>query len=78
MTVDAVAAALDPRESDLERLAAAEIEARLAATGVAVAAQADQPGTLPPLRGRPLWGSFLTTALVAIGLELLLLGWWRR
>jgi hypothetical protein len=75
--VEAVAAGLDDRESDLERIRAADIEQRFAATGTVVAT-ASAEGDRPPLRGRPLWGEFFAVALAAIGLELFLLGWWRR
>lgn len=78
-TVDAVVFAIDERESDLSRLPAADVEQAFSAAGRLVArAVAEADETVPPLRGRPLWGEFFAAALAAIGLELLLLGWWRR
>jgi hypothetical protein len=77
-TVDAVAVAIDERESDLSRLPAAEVQRAFASAGLSVASPATSEESIPPLRGRPLWGEFFAAALAAIALELLLLGWWRR
>lgn len=77
-TVDAVAIAIDERESDLSRLPAAEVQRAFASAGLSVASPTSAEETIPPLRGRPLWGECFAAALAAIALELLLLGWWRR
>ena len=78
VVLEAVAVGLDERESDLTRIASTDIEARLGVTGGVVTADGSSDGTVLELRGRPLWGEFFAAALVAIGLELFLLGWWRR
>ncbi len=77
VVLEATAVSLDEREGPLDRLAAADVEQRLAASGTNIVTL-EQDGRPPPLRGRPLWGEFLSAALAAIALELFLLGWWRR
>ncbi|MFV0445715.1 MAG: BatA domain-containing protein [Planctomycetaceae bacterium] len=76
-TLHSVAVGLDPRESDLQRIRAQDLERHLQLAGADVIAGVNSPAG-ETLRGRPLWGEFLTAALAAIGLELFLLGWWRR
>lgn len=75
----ATAVNVDPRESDLRRLSPDDIARSLSGRGVAVEQQV-AAGWEPilDLAGRPMWGEFLVVALVAIGLELFLLGLWRR
>lgn len=74
-----VAVNVDSRESDLRRLTTDDIAQSLSGRGVAVEQQAGA-GWEPilDLAGRPMWGEFLVVALIAIGLELFLLGLWRR
>ncbi len=74
--VGAAAANLDPRESDLTPLTVEEITTSLSRGGRLV--ETARGGGIAPLRGEPLWGSFFGLALLAIGLELLLLGLWRK
>lgn len=76
--IAALAVALDEREGDLARLSAAEVERSLQVLGEGVAIEPLSRSNDSPLRGRPLWGAFLTASLCAIGLELFLLGLWRR
>jgi hypothetical protein len=74
----AMAVNLDARESNLERVSAADVERRLKASGALVQHAAAADEEVLSLRGRPLWGSFFAAALFCIGTELLLLGLWRR
>ncbi|MCA9054673.1 MAG: hypothetical protein KDA75_12600, partial [Planctomycetaceae bacterium] len=76
--VASVAATIDEHESDLSRLAPAEVEQRLSATGHVMTESRHLEHGAAPLRGRPLWGAFFAAALTAVGLEMFLLGWWRR
>lgn len=75
----AAAVNLDARESDLARLSTEQIVSALRGRGVVAGGQSNA-GWEPvlDLAGRPMWGAFLTAALAAIGIELLLLGLWRR
>jgi len=83
-TVEVAGVNLDQREGDLRRVTAAEIEQRFSESGAAVqhlggsgAMGSTWDGSLP-LRGSQLWGEFLTVALICFGMELFLLGLWRR
>jgi hypothetical protein len=76
--IDAIAVAVDERESDLERIDAQALADRLNGEGHVSATASAGTHDAAPLRGQPLWGGFLAAAMIAIGLELLLLGWWRR
>lgn len=70
---------IDPRESDLRRLEPAHLAEQLRRVGASARvheATADRP--VLDLRGRPLWGWLVAVALLALGLEMALLGWWRR
>ena len=77
--MDAAAINVDARESDLQSLTAERITESLSRQGLRTDAR--QTAGWDPvvnLDGEPMWGLFFTLALCAIGLELLLLGWWRR
>jgi hypothetical protein len=77
--VAAMAVNLDPRESDLSRVSTEQVVAALSGRGIAAGTQSSASWEpVFDLAGRPMWGEFLTVALVAIGIELLLLGLWRR
>ena len=70
---------LSPRESDLRRLELGPVEQSLVASGVTVLSSSDDSSSpVGRIRGEPLWGRFFTGALCLIGLELFLLGLWRR
>jgi hypothetical protein len=78
-TLAAAAINVDPHESDLRRVDRTELSGRLENAGMrieTVAAGDWEP--LGNLRGRPLWGSLLVAAMVVVGIELFLLGLWRR
>ncbi|HEX4071745.1 MAG TPA: BatA and WFA domain-containing protein [Planctomycetaceae bacterium] len=78
-TVATAALNVDPRESNLERI---DRESLLhcfdmKATRPALEGAAGwEP--LANLRGRPLWGWCLATTMAAFGIELFLLGYWKR
>lgn len=76
--VEAVACGVDPREGDLARLPATDLEQAFRAAGTVVTTTSTTDEALAPLRGQPLWGECFAAALGLIGLELLLLGLWRR
>jgi hypothetical protein len=78
-TFGAVSVNIDPRESDLERMDPRRLSERMAAQGIESDLQ-QVAGWEPMLNleGRPLWGSMFVAALCAIGLEMFLLGLWRR
>jgi len=70
---------LAPQESDLKRVSAERLTDRLRGQGVQTETAA-ATGWDPVLNldGHPLWGTCFVVALCAIGVELLLLGWWKR
>jgi hypothetical protein len=78
-TVATAAVNVDARESNLERI---DRESLLGCFGMKATklalegAEGWEP--LANLRGRPLWGWCLTTTLAAFGIELFLLGYWKR
>ncbi len=74
-----VAVNVDPRESDLRRLEAGALLMRLQASGM-TARLHDAAGQDPVLnlRGLPLWGWMIAAAMLMLGVEMLLLGWWKR
>ncbi len=73
------AANLDARESDLTRLEPEVLKRRLEAFGGAVAVRQVEDGeSLVAIRGEPLWGWMLLVAMMAIGLELLVLSIWKH
>ncbi len=69
---------LDPRESDLRRITADELIAALQPQTPGT--QTQNANTAPGLdpRGRDLWGWLLVAAMVFMGIEMALLGYWRR
>jgi hypothetical protein len=74
-----VALNLDPRESDLRALAAAEITEQLKTAGTTVEVKGQSAeGDILDVRGQPLWHWFVLLAMVMIGLELALLAVWNR
>ncbi len=75
----AAAINLDPRESDLRRLPAERLAERLRGQGIVTeTSAASGADKILDLEGHPLWGSLLLAAACAIGIELFLLGLWRR
>jgi aerotolerance regulator-like protein len=78
-TVATAALNVDPRESNLERI---DRESLLhcfdmkATKPSLETAEGWEP--LANLRGRPLWGWCLATTMAALGIELFLLGYWKR
>ncbi|MEX0653607.1 MAG: BatA domain-containing protein [Phycisphaeraceae bacterium] len=78
-TLATAAVNVDPRESDLRQMDRADLAAALEQTGVAVTMReiaTDEP--LLNLRGTPLWGWMLAAAMLALAVEMALLGYWRR
>ena len=70
---------VDKRESDLRRVEAEVLESQLHAQGVdAGVLVADDRQDVLDTRGRPLWGTMFAAALLVLGIELALLGYWRR
>ena len=74
------AANMDPRESDLRRLDLDRLREKFLARGTraGVAAATDGDEGALQWRGRPLWGWMLLVALAVLGLEMALVGYWRR
>jgi Aerotolerance regulator N-terminal len=78
-TVGQAALNVDPRESNLERIDRDALLHALHASGSQPALESAagwEP--LANLRGRPLWGWCLATTMCAFGIELVLLGYWKR
>lgn len=78
-TVGQAALNVDPRESNLERIDRDSLLNAFHASGSQPALESAagwEP--LANLRGRPLWGWCLATTMCAFGIELLLLGYWKR
>ena len=70
---------VDKRESDLRRVDAEVLERQLHGQGVdAGVHMADDRQAVLNTQGRPLWGTMLAAALLVLGIELALLGYWRR
>jgi hypothetical protein len=77
--VSTLAVNVDPRESDLRRIDSEVLRENLTADGLVLDLR-ERTGSGPILqvRGEPLWPYFVLMALVAVGLELLLLGLWKQ
>jgi hypothetical protein len=78
-TVGQAAFNIDPRESNLERIDRESLLRSFNASGSRPALESAagwEP--LANLRGRPLWGWCLATTMCAFGIELFLLGYWKR
>lgn len=70
---------LDPRESNLERIDREPLLHCFDRKGAKLSLQdADGWEPLANMRGRPLWGWCLASTMVAFGIEMFLLGYWRR
>lgn len=71
---------LDPLESDLRPMDVGVIVTQLerSGSGLAIHAGRDSTEALAAQQGRPIWGWALLVALGVMGLEMALLGWWRR
>lgn len=77
--IDAAAINVDPREGNLASLSAERVSESLSRQGLRTdTRQTAGWDSVLNLDGEPMWGLFFTLALCAIGLELLLLGWWKR
>lgn len=68
----------DPRESDLRRITADELMAALQPHANHPYTQLTDDGPDPNPRGRDLWGWLLAAAMMFLGIEMALLGYWRR
>ncbi|MEZ6193116.1 MAG: BatA domain-containing protein [Phycisphaerales bacterium] len=68
----------DPRESDLRRVTADELIAALQPRTPGPPTQNTNAGQALNLRGRDLWGWLLFAAMVFLGIEMALLGYWKR
>ena len=78
-SIGAVAVNLDKRESDLRRLEAATLTEALRHQGADVAVlESDDRHAVLDTQGRPFWGAMLAAALLVLGIELALLGYWKR
>ena len=78
-SLGAVSINIDPRESDLRRMDSTRLSERMVAQGInSEMQQAAGWDPILNLEGRPLWGSMFAAALCMIGLEMFLLGLWRR
>lgn len=70
---------LDVRESDLRTVDEAVVRERLWSDGVALEVHGlGDDGPALSVRGTPLWPATLTLAMAVLGLELILLGVWKR
>lgn len=76
----ALAVNLDPRESDLRRADAAAVAAtfKRGQTAADVIAAGSRDTDALQLRGKPLWPWLVMAAMAALGVELLLLAWWKE
>jgi len=78
-TVARAALNLDPRESNLERIDRESLLRSFNTNGTRMTLEsAASWEPLANLRGRPLWGWCLATTMCAFGIELFLLGYWKR
>ena len=78
-TVGQAALNVDPRESNLERIDRESLLRCFDMSGTRSAVQsAEGWEPLANLRGRPLWGWCLASTMAAFGIEMLLLGYWKR
>jgi len=78
-TVGRAALNVDPRESNLERIDRETLLQSFHATGSQPAVESVSGWEpLANLRGRSLWGWCLATTMCAFGIELFLLGYWKR
>ena len=78
-TVGRAALNVDPRESNLERTDRETLLRSFNSAGSQLAVEnAAGWEPLANLRGRPLWGWCLATTMCAFGIELFLLGYWKR
>ena len=70
---------IDPRESDLSRIGRDEVLACFGDGGLAENPEgSDRFSPLVSREGKPLWGWMLMCGMGVFGLELFLVGWWRR
>jgi hypothetical protein len=69
---------LDPRESDLRRVPADQVYEALSGAGAGVAGRAGEAGPVLGLRGKVVWGWLVVIAMTCLGLEMGLLGYYRR
>jgi hypothetical protein len=77
--VAAAALNIDVRESNLERIDRESLLRCFDMSGTRSAVQsAEGWEPLANLRGRPLWGWCLASTMAAFGIEMLLLGYWKR
>ncbi len=78
-TVATAALNIDARESNLERIDRDALLRCFDMNGTRLTLQsADGWEPLANLRGRPLWGWCLASTMAAFGIELFLLGYWKR
>jgi hypothetical protein len=78
-TVAAAALNVDARESNLERIDRESLLRCFDRSGTRSALQsAEGWEPLANLRGRPLWGWCLASTMAAFGIEMFLLGYWKR
>jgi hypothetical protein len=78
-TIAAAALNIDARESNLERIDRETLLASLGKSSTKLSLESAagwEP--LANLRGRPLWGWCLATTMCAFGIEMFLLGYWKR
>ncbi|MCH2131305.1 MAG: VWA domain-containing protein [Pirellulaceae bacterium] len=74
-----LASNVDSRESVLERFDKQQIVSLFGGTDTQVMAGPSKDWEpMVDVAGRPLWGIALILAMVCMGVELVLLGWWRR
>ncbi len=77
--IDSSAVNLDPAESNLQTLSAEELQTALNQGSISADRLTEARWTQPlDLEGRPLWGWMIVVAMTLAGLEMSLLGWWRR
>jgi hypothetical protein len=77
--LDVAAVNVDGRESDLQRFASEQLQKSFAAAdGVVDVSQVTDANVGMRPHGRPLWGWLMGLAMFVIGVELTLLGFWRR
>lgn len=69
---------IDPKESDLRRISADALRSALHTTDVEADIQHAGVGPALQLHGKALWGWLLLGALTMFGVEMALLGYWRR
>lgn len=76
--LDTTAVNTDPRESDLRRVTADKLIAALQPRTPGPPTQNTNAGQSLDLRGHDLWGWMLLTAMLFLGIEMALLGYWKR